>query len=461
MTQSSSSFHLSVEAPVRGACDVIVVGGGTSGTVAAIAAARTGARTVLVEQNGFVGGALLKGAGPLHSFFNLYKAFPGAAKVQVVRGIPSEIIDRLVAIGGCRGHLEQELGYAYDSVATLIDRSLFKYAVQEMLLESGVEILFHTRVIAAFDEPERRGVIIHSKGGIEALAGGMLVDCTGDGDVAALAGASFARLHGDYNVGFPFGMANVDLKRAEGYLREKGMITQIVHAEKEPGGDDVVRIGFDLKKLEVFERYMAPKGLWGPLCYAYHKADLVYINTCTVRAVDGIDCGELSRAQAELRRQAYDMSLLLKKHIPGFEHAYLSWTADQVGVRRTRVIDCDYDITTDDIVEARRFEDEIAVYGFHDMAPRIMIRDGLAYGIPYRALRPRGLDHVLVAGRMITSHHDAHMSTRNTVSCMAQGQGAGTAAALCAAKGMGTRDLEAGLLRDKLLEAGVFLGRVE
>ena len=456
--ERQDSVSRQYDIPVRQNADVIVAGGGTAGVVAAIASARTGARTLLLEQNGFLGGALLKGAGPLHSFFNLYKAWPDVPKVQVVRGIPSEIVDRLIAVGGCKGHLAQEVGFAYDSVATLIDRGLYKYVAQEMVLEAGAEILFHTSVIDVVDDGERRGLVIHSKGGLEAIMAKTIVDCTGDGDVAALAGAGFANRFDDTSVGFPFGMANVDIKAAEAFFRENDLITQIVHHEKEPGDDDVVRIGFDLKKIDVFREYMEPRAMWGPLCYAYHRNDMAYINTATVKAVDAIDVAELSRAQIELRRQAHDMAELLKKHIPGYQNAYLSWTADHVGVRRTRIIECDYDLTLDDIVNGARCEDEVALYGFHDMAPKIMIKDGLYYGIPYRALLPRGLDHVLVAGRMITSNFEAHMSSRNTMSCMAQGQAAGTAAALCAREGVATRELAYSKLRETLLAAGVFLG---
>jgi hypothetical protein len=154
------------------------------------------------------------------------------------------------------------------------------------------------------------------------------------------------------------------------------------------------------------------------------------------------------------------MAGLLRSSVPGFEHAAVTWSTVQVGVRRTRIIECEHILSLDDILQARRFQDEVAVYGFHDSAPRLMIRDGGAYGIPYRALLPRATDGLLVAGRMITSDFEAHMSTRNTVSCMAQGQAAGTAAALASQAGVAPRQLDVGALRKTLLANGVFLGQV-
>jgi len=134
-------------------------------------------------------------------------------------------------------------------------------------------------------------------------------------------------------------------------------------------------------------------------------------------------------------------------------------TSPSLNIRRGRLIRCDYDVTLDDVLTARHFDDDVFVYGFHDSAPRLRVRNGGTYGIPYRALRPVGIDNLLVAGMMITSDHDAHMSTRNTVSCMGQGQAAGTAAALCAARGRGTRQLPYRALRQALEKGGVHFER--
>ena len=445
--------------PVRFTCDVLVAGGGTAGTIAAIAAARNGASVILVERNSYLGGTLLDGAGPLHSYFNLYKAFPEAGKIQVVRGIASELVERMQAVGGSYGHLEQEMGYSYDSVATIIDREMYKEVIFDMMEEAGVKLLLHTDVAAVIKNGDAvQGVIIESKSGREAILAKSVIDCTGDGDVAARAGVPFKKCHETTSVGFPFGMANVDLKRMEAFLEEKGIIYQIIHADKGVPGDDLVRIGFQLREMEEFRPFMEETGMWGPLTVARHPGELSYINTANLRAVDGTDVEALTEAEIKLRKQAMTMARMLKKYIPGFEHAYVSWTINGVGVRYTRCIECEHDLSIDEILNGQRFEDEIGLYGFHDSAPRMMIRDGKYYGIPYRCLLPREVEGLLVAGRMITSDWDAHMSTRNTVSCMVQGQAAGTAAALAAADGTTVRAVDVPKLQKTLREQGVFLG---
>lgn len=446
--------------PVRLECDVLIAGGGTAGMVAALAAARNGARTVIIERYGHLGGTMVNGAGPLHSFFNLYKAFPDAEKKQVVCGIAQEIVDRMVQVGGSFGHLEQEMGYRYDSTATLIDREIFKGVIFDMMEEAGVKVLLHTFVADVIKEGDAiKGLIIESKSGREACLAKVVIDASGDGDVAYKAGVPCINTYPDAHVGMPFGMANVDIRKAVEHLQEKGMITQIVHADKGSTEDNIVRVGFDLKKLEVFRDYMNQFGLWGPLTVSMHENDFSFINCTNIKPLDAIDIEEISRAEMVLRKQVVTMANLLKKNIPGFENAYISWTPIHFGVRRTRIVECEHDITIDEITNATRFDDDVAVYGFHDCAPRIMIKDGGVYGIPYRALLPKGVENLLVAGRLISSNWEAHMSTRNTVSCMAQGQAVGTAAALCAKSGINPRQLDIKLLQKTLKDQGVYLDK--
>ncbi len=138
--------------------------------------------------------------------------------------------------------------------------------------------------------------------------------------------------------------------------------------------------------------------MWGPLTVSRHGGVLSYINTANIKPLDALDVEELSRAERVLRGQVMGMAALLRAHIPGFEKAAVTWSTVQVGVRRTRIIECEHDLSLDDILEARRFDDEVALYGFHDMAPKLMIRNGGAYGIPYRALLPKKIEGVLVAG---------------------------------------------------------------
>jgi hypothetical protein len=157
-----------------------------------------------------------------------------------------------------------------------------------------------------------------------------------------------------------------------------------------------------------------------------------------------------------LRKRQAKAVELFRKFIPGCEKAFIARSSPSLCIRRGRLIQCDYDITLSDVLEGRHFEDDVMAYGFHDSAPRLQIQNGGTYGIPYKALRPVGVDNLLVSGMLITADHDAHMSTRNTVCCMGQGQAAGTAAALCAAGDCGTRELPYSDLREALEKGGVY-----
>lgn len=446
-----------LQTPVSYHCDVAVCGGGTAGFIAALASAGEGADTVLIERSSFIGGTMINGAGPLHSYYNLFKAFPGAQKQQVVKGLPQKLIDRLVAENASYGHLEQEKGGNYDSVITLIEWEAFKDVAFKMLEEAGVRILLNTMVVGAMKEGSSlTGVIIESKSGRQAIGAKVVIDATGDGDVAALAGADFIKKHDTTSVGFPFGMMNVDMKRLVAYLEEHGLVTQLIRGKKD-GDDDVIRLGFDLRKDPRFTEFMNKSGMWGPLGFSYHANNFNYINTANKRNVDATNNEECTRAIIELRHQVMEMSRMLIRYIPGFENAYVNWTPQNLGVRYTRVIQCEYELSVEEIVQGKRFEDEVFLYGFHDCAPRIMIQDAKWYGVPYRALLPKKVDGLLVAGRLITGEWDAHMSTRNTVSCMAQGEAVGTAAALSALQGVSPRELDVDHLRSTLKKNGVYL----
>lgn len=447
----------SLQTPVVDSYDVVIAGGGTAGVVAAIASGRTGARTLLIDRYGFLGGSLINGAGPLHSFFNCYKAF-NVPKVQTVRGIPNEIVERMTAANGCLGHLEQELGANYDSVATIIDWELFKNISFQLVKEAGVDVLLHTWVTDTIAENNKiKGLILENKSGRSAVLAKCVVDTTGDADVCYHAGAQCSLKPLDQNahigVGMPFGMTNVDMDKLCAYLEQEGLIYNIIHCDNR-----VVRLGFYLKNIPPFTEYMNARRMWGPLCVSRKKNELSFINMANVDVANPLDAKELSEAEMTLRRQITEISQMMIALLPGCEDAYVNWTPIQAGVRRTRIVDCEYDITMDDITSAKKFEDDIAVYGFHDLAPKYFIKNGGYYGIPYRALLPKGIEGLLVAGRSITLDWKAHMSTRNTVSCMAQGQAVGTAAAMSTIKHILPRQIDIHQLQQQLLNDGVFLG---
>ena len=404
---------------------------------------------------------MINGATALHSFFNMYRAFPDVERIQLVQGIPQEIVDRMAVAGGSPGHIEMSAGYDYDTVATCFDHEAFKLVALDMLEEAGVKLLLHTYTVDAITEGNAvKGVIVESVSGREAILAQVVIDCSGDGNVAQYAGAATvldADLPHSHAVAMTFGLGGVDLPKAVDYLQEHDLLSQLVRGNKGSDSDDVIRIGFNLTKNPDFAAKMEAIGTWGPLSVSLHEGELTYVNTTRVTNINPADVEDMTRAEIALRRQIAQMTQFMRENLPGFERAYVSWTSIQVGVRRTRVVECEIDLSIEDVEEARRFEDEVALYGFHDMAPRRVIKDGGHYGIPYRALLPKGVDNLLVAGKLITSDWTAHMSTRNTVSCMAQGQAVGTAAALCARQQVTPRQLDVELLRATLRKDGVFL----
>ena len=442
--------------PVRRA-DVVVAGAGTAGVVAALAAARQGAKTVLIERKGYPGGTVTEGGTALHSFFNLWKAFPGVEKRQVVRGIPQEIIDRLSAIGATSGHAEMDHGYNYDSVCTAIDTELYKLVAFEMLAEAGVHVCVNTLLAGALMRNARQieSVIAESRMGREAFMAKMFVDCTGFGDLAALAGAKYTEPN-DYAVCNSIGVGNVNVERLQAFLEDNNALTQRAAGIRSGRSGQIVRLqGTTVRLPRAFHKAARAIGM-SMVTTTVHDDYFMFIKINLKMSVSPTNRNAVSEAELELRRRQFKAIELFRKFVPGCEKAFIARTAPSLNIRRGRLIECDYDITHEDVIQARHFDDEVFVYGFHDSAPRLQIKGGGTYGIPYRALRPKGIDNLLVSGMMITSDRRAHMSTRNTVSCMAQGQAAGTAAALCSAQKCATRALRYRDLRETLERGGVY-----
>jgi hypothetical protein len=436
--------------------DVVVAGGGTAGVVAALAAARQGAKTALIEVKGYPGGTVTEGGTALHSFYNLWKAFPGCTKRQVVRGIPQEIIDRLLTVGGTSGHAEMSRGYAYDSVCTAIDTELYKLVVFEMLVESGVSVCVNTLLAGAIKDGSRlRGVITESRSGREAFYGKAFVDCTAYGDLAAFAGAEFTEPN-DYPVVNSIGVGNVSMEKLHEYLVQHDALTQQADGIRSGEEAQIVRLQGTWAKLPPEFAREAQKIGMSLVTTTVHDNYWMFIKLNLKMPVSPTDRDAAAQAELELRKRQYRAIQLFREFVPGCEKAFIARTSPKLCIRRGRLIQCDYDITHEDVIEGRHFDDDVMAYGFHDSAPRLQIRDGGTYGIPYKALRVAGIENLLASGMLITSDHRAHMSTRNTVCCMGQGQAAGTAAALCAARKCGTRDLRYTDLRDSLTKAGVY-----
>lgn len=437
--------------------DVVIAGGGTTGVVAALAAARQGAKTVLIESKGYPGGLVVEAGTALHSFYNLWKAFPGVEKRQVVKGIPQEIVDRLMVAGGTSGHAEMLKGYDYDSVCTAIDTEIYKRVVFEMLEEAGVLVCVNTLLTqAVVTDQTIQGVVTESHGGREAVFAKAYIDCTGYGDLAAHAGAQYTEPN-DYPVANSIGMGGVSVEKYHEFMEKHGAEAHYCEGWRSGQEGKIVRLQAHASKLpEAFREGAKAIGM-ASVITTVHDDYFMFLKLNYKMPVSPTNRDAATAAELELRKRQAKAIDLFRKHVPGCEKAFIARSSPSLCIRRGRLITCDYDIALEDVLGARHFEDDVMAYGFHDSAPRLQIKNGGTYGIPYRALRPVGVHNLLVAGMLITSNHDAHMSTRNTVSCMAQGQAAGIAVALCAQKNCGTRDLSYADLRSALLSDGVHL----
>jgi hypothetical protein len=439
--------------------DVVVVGGGMAGIAAAIAAARSGAETVLIERAGWLGGIGITGATGLHTFYNVYQIQPRADRMRLVRGIPQDLVDRVGALGGGVGHVEMERGGDFVSMLTPVEPETFKLAAAQLCREAGVKLMLHTTLVdVRASGGEVKSLKVWSKAGFGTVRGRVFVDCSGDADMAAAAGAECITYkpgdEGAYSAGFTFRLCNVDLAALVRHLDKEGLLYQHARAIK-PGmtEPDTVRIGLNTGRL----RERGVEGAPGYfLSTSVRPRELTYCNCLNFGPLDPLSPDDLTEAEVSVRTRIFEVAQFFRRNFPGCEGCYPAGTAPAVGPRRSRAVRCDYELTQADVAGAARFEDEVGLFGFIDNG-RFDVKDAGAYGIPYRALLPRGMDNLLIAGKMMTVELVAHNSTRNTVCCMVCGQAAGTAAAMAAAGRCATRQVDAGQLRQRLREAGAVL----
>jgi 2-polyprenyl-6-methoxyphenol hydroxylase-like FAD-dependent oxidoreductase len=435
----------SVDLPVLDQADVVVVGSGSAGSTAAIAAARTGADTLLIERYGFLGGTSVM---VLDTFYGFYT--PGNEAQRVVDGVPWEIVERLDAAGMI---LERPSSYGAGQAVTY-DPTTLKVIWEQTALASGVRLLLHTLVLDVIREGGRiTGLVVASKRGLGLIRARMVVDASGDADLVWRSGAPFE------NAG------------------EAGQPAQSLTTTFRLGGVDVPlakRIRRDelvarMKAANLSGDYRLPREEG-----SVHETPLphtVVTNMTRVAYVDGTDPVELTKAEVEGRRQALEYTRFLREQIPGYEAAFLLNFSTQIGIRETRRMIGRYRLTREDVISARRFDDAIAQCGApiedHHAGSSTRweyVPDGQTYDIPFRALQPQGVDNLLAAGRCLSADHDAHASVRSMGQCMAMGQAAGTAAALCARLDVDTTaldvaDLQARLRADGALFSGAVVAR--
>lgn len=396
--------------PVFDSADVVVLGAGSAGCTAAIAAARAGADTLLVERYGFLGGTSTM---VLDSFYGFY--IPGNDARRVVGGIPWEIVERLRRYGMV---IERPSSYGAGQAVTY-DPPTLQVVWEQTALEAGVRLRLHTFCLDVQKEGDRvTGIVVGGKSGIGLITGKVFVDASGDADLCFRAGAPFQPAGEDgpaQSLTTTFRLGNVDEERA---LKVKRA--------------DLVRM---MKEANLSGEFRLPREEG-----SVHRTPLrgvVATNMTRVAYVDGTDPVELTKAEVEGRKQAMEYVRFLRQRIPGYEQAYLINFSTQIGIRETRRVYGDYRLTREDVLSARHFPDAVAQCGapIEDHHPGSDTRweylpTGATYDIPLRSLIPQAVANVLTAGRCLSATHDAHASVRSMGQCMAMGQAAGTAAAL-------------------------------
>jgi len=436
--------------------EVVVIGGGVTGVVAAMAASRAGAKTILLESRTFVGGNATTGLC-LHSFLTRDRR-------QVVFGMAQEIVDRLIASGGSVGHVPYD---GFVSAVTPVDGDIFRITVTEMLAEAGVQIIYGCNVVGAESKDGHIDYLtVAVKGGLRRLEANSFIDSTGDGDVAAYAGAAVRR--GDSKTGKmqPVSMLmrffNVDTRRIASEIGEVNpAMTTKDGGEPFPvyfngtfsKWNDVIRESkiFPNDDHKVFFNTVWP--------------NQINVNTSAVFNVDGTDPLALSKATVTLTQQVRKAGEFLKEHVPGFEGGYYI-PAIFAGVRETRNVLGEYEIQDEDVLSGAKFDDTIGEICFpvdiHDpdtgQASFYDIGGDGAFDVPYRSLVPKGFSNLLVAGRCISATSFAHGATRNMAPCMVTGQAAGVAAARSVRMNAPTAEIDIAGLQTELRDAGVFLG---
>ncbi|HAI87104.1 MAG TPA: FAD-dependent oxidoreductase [Firmicutes bacterium] len=439
--------------------DVVVVGGGPSGIAAALAAAREGAKTLLVERYGFLGG--LSTAAGVYP----WQGFHTCAGDQCVRGLAQTIVDRLAEMGASPGHLRDTTGWTYS--VTPFDAEALRALADLMLAESGVDMLLHSIVMGVLVRKGRIAALETLSGcGRLTVEGAMFVDASGDGDLACLAGAPFELGRPADGLMQPmtmnFRMGGVRIHEIVEYMQahpeefhETSLISELT-AIPLTGVSGFFSLWREHGPKILRDRVLFFTGI---------RPGEVHVNTSRVLGCCGTDARDMTRAEAEGRRQVGLVAGFLQRHVPGFGDSYLLNTAAQIGVRETRRLVGCYTLTRDDMLSGRAFPDSVCRGGYpidiHDPAgSEVSVDAGIpstSYSVPFRCLISEELDNLLVTGRAISVSHEALGATRVTPTCMALGEAAGTAAGLCVANSRTAHDIDVIHLQQRLQEHGAVI----
>lgn len=439
---------------------VIVVGGGPAGLVAAIASARNGADTLLIESSGCLGGVATSGLLSVWGPFDngdrnldwerdkrIEKGLPltKAMKVgtRIIKGIPDEILNNLIKLKGA-------IDYGYGFIP--VNPETLKYVAEKMVLESGAKILYYTQIVDVIREKHRiKAVVSANKSGLQKHYGDIFIDTTGDGDLSAFAGVPFKK--GRSKDGRMQGVTMVF--RLGGVEFSGRFFTERKEIEK---------CNYKFKQAHKEGKLSNPYGV-GCIGSIPAMAGVVAVNTQHTHDIDGTRAEDLTKSTIQGRKDIREIADFFKKNLKGFENSYLLDTAPMVGIRETRCIVGEYILTKKDILTSRKFKDSIGKNAYNldihlpdenlEANQDIFLKPGTSYDIPYRCLIPEKIENLLVAGRCISATHEAQSSVRIMPCCMVTGEAAGIAASLSLEKKTFPKNLDISLLQENLLKDGV------
>lgn len=476
----------SFETPITHSYGVVVAGGGMAGCCAALSAARSGAKTLLIERNAFLGGML---TGGMVGSSGIYTVAPSSLphyaeirkqlskdpdSVQLVRGIPREIMRRLISTGGGIGYVGEVPAYVCVHVPSL--RTL----LLTMMEEAGVDLVFYAQgVQPILDGDIVQGVIIQGKGGREAIEAKVVVDATGDGDIAASAGA-------EYGFGRPedgeaicmtlmFSIGGIDMPRyfaaevapntdqtqAWPPVTSGELLSDMLQGHSywlSSSGDLSNRPQVPAEIREEIDRYTWSSNHSRGHIFACPSPvrDELYMNVTEVFRKNGTDSWQITDAIRESHKQMGLLAKMYRLAVPGFENSYIREIAPLMGIRETRRIVGDYILTGQDVRSCRKFEDGIAGSGHpidtseDNKGVFEKLQGGQWFDVPFRSILVKGLEGIVTAGRCVSADHDALGAIRPTASCMALGEAAGTAAGMAVERGIYPRKLDGIEVRKKI-----------
>jgi hypothetical protein len=436
------------QVPVYGEYDIVVLGGGPAGIAAAAAAAGLGRRTLLVERYGFLGG--MGTAAGVTNFCGLHANVHGDIR-QVVHGVADDLLARIDRLGG----LNEPHVVLGKTKAQAYDTATYKIAADDLLLSRGVEILFHALAagVAMTSAARIDAMLVETKSGRRAVRGKIFVDCSGDGDLAAFAGAPF------------------ELGDAAGNLLYPTMMFRLNNVDPAVAGEAWKTIPALMEEVE--RRGMAKFPRKGAIVRPQKhvrewRVNVTQLRSAGGRALDGTDARQLSAGEIEGRKQARAFFEFLRREVPGFADAYIVDIPPQLGIRETRRIVGLYQLSGEDVIACADFADTIGVNGWPlekhvagDVEwgwPPIPQSRGFNH-LPYRMLLPKQVSNLLVAGRCASMTHDGQSAARVSGACLVMGQAAGTAAHLALATGKDCADIAVPALQRQLEVDGAFLGR--